>query len=43
MLTTAVEIAQAQVNKAGDTLGTIKARMCAPVPAARQDSISPLG
>ncbi|MFF3919955.1 hypothetical protein ACFYZB_42375 [Streptomyces sp. NPDC001852] len=35
-LTTAVQIAQAQVNKAGDTLGTIKARMCAPVPAARR-------
>ncbi len=28
---TAVEIAQAQLSKAGDTLGTIKARMYGPV------------
>ncbi|MFI2203293.1 hypothetical protein ACH47Z_21455 [Streptomyces sp. NPDC020192] len=43
MLTTAVEIAQGEVNKAGDTLGTIRVRTYAPVPAARRDSISPLG
>ncbi|MFE9682009.1 enoyl-CoA hydratase-related protein [Streptomyces sp. NPDC006285] len=35
---TAVEIAQAQAGKAGDTLGTIKARMYAPVLAALRDS-----
>ncbi|MEU9793979.1 enoyl-CoA hydratase-related protein [Streptomyces sparsogenes] len=40
---TAVEIAQAQVNKAGDTLGTIKARMYAPVLAALRDTAGPLG
>ncbi|MEU7547953.1 enoyl-CoA hydratase-related protein [Streptomyces sparsogenes] len=39
----AVEIAQAQVNKAGDTLGTIKARMYAPVLAALRDTANPLG
>ncbi|MFF3485533.1 enoyl-CoA hydratase-related protein [Streptomyces sp. NPDC002701] len=35
---TAVEIAQAQAGKAGDTLGTIKGRMYAPVLAALRDS-----
>ncbi|MBA5220185.1 MULTISPECIES: enoyl-CoA hydratase-related protein [Streptomyces] len=39
----AVEIAQAQVNKAGDTLGTIKARMYAPVLATLRDTTDPLG
>ncbi|WP_199547057.1 enoyl-CoA hydratase-related protein [Streptomyces sp. N35] len=41
--TTAVELAQAQVNKAGDTLGTIKARMYAPALAALRDTTAPLG
>ncbi|MFC7817099.1 enoyl-CoA hydratase-related protein [Streptomyces sp. NPDC057367] len=40
---TAIEIAQAQVNKAGDTLGTIKARMYAPVLATLRDTTDPLG
>ncbi|MER7488303.1 enoyl-CoA hydratase-related protein [Streptomyces sp. NPDC126497] len=40
---TAVEIAQAQVNKAGATLGTIKARMYAPVLATLRDTTAPLG
>lgn len=40
---TALEIARAQTGKAGDTLGTIKARMYAPVLAALRDAISPLG
>ncbi|MGW3680438.1 enoyl-CoA hydratase-related protein [Streptomyces prasinus] len=40
---TAVELAQAQVNKAGDTLGTIKARMYAPVLATLRDTAAPLG
>ncbi|MGW5046509.1 enoyl-CoA hydratase-related protein [Streptomyces griseoluteus] len=40
---TAIEIAQAQVNKAGDTLGTIKARMYAPALATLRDSTNPLG
>jgi enoyl-CoA hydratase/carnithine racemase len=39
----AVEIAQAQANKAGDTLGTIKARMYAPVLATLRDTTDPLG
>ena len=34
MRATAVEIAAAQVGKAGETLGTIKARMYAPALAA---------
>jgi enoyl-CoA hydratase/carnithine racemase len=38
----AIEIAQAQANKAGDTLGTIKARMHAPVLAALRGTY-PLG
>lgn len=40
---TAIEIAQAQVNKAGDTLGTIKARMYAPTLTTLRDTTSPLG
>ncbi|KOT38500.1 enoyl-CoA hydratase [Streptomyces caelestis] len=40
---TAIETARAQVNKAGDTLGTIKARMYAPVLAALRDTANPLG
>ncbi|MEH0419775.1 enoyl-CoA hydratase-related protein [Streptomyces sp. B21-083] len=35
---TAVELAQSQVNKAGDTLGTIKARMYAPVLTTLRDA-----
>ncbi|MGW5478435.1 enoyl-CoA hydratase-related protein [Streptomyces sp. NPDC004008] len=40
---TALEFAQAQVNKAGDTLATIKARMYAPVLAVLRDATNPLG
>ncbi|NUP14599.1 MAG: enoyl-CoA hydratase/isomerase family protein, partial [Streptomyces sp.] len=40
---TAIEIAQAQVSKAGDTLGTIKARMYAPVLATLRDTTNPMG
>ncbi|GAA0450356.1 enoyl-CoA hydratase-related protein [Streptomyces olivaceiscleroticus] len=40
---TAVGLAQTQVNKAGDTLRTIKARMYAPVLAALRDTANPLG
>ena len=40
---TAVEIARAQVAKAGDTLGTIKARMYAPALATLRDTDNPLG
>ncbi|MFE5797684.1 enoyl-CoA hydratase-related protein [Streptomyces sp. NPDC056503] len=40
---TAVELAQAQAAKAGDTLGTIKARMYAPALAALRDTADPLG
>ncbi|MGP3922468.1 enoyl-CoA hydratase-related protein [Streptomyces sp. 8N616] len=40
---TAIEIAQAQVTKAGDTLGTIKARMYAPSLATLRDTTNPLG
>ncbi|MGW9496154.1 enoyl-CoA hydratase-related protein [Streptomyces prasinus] len=40
---TAIELARAQVNKAGDTLGTIKARMYAPVLATLRDTTAPLG
>ena len=43
VLSTAVELAQAQVNKAGDTLGTIKARMYAPALATLRDTANPLG
>ncbi|MFF7655070.1 enoyl-CoA hydratase-related protein [Streptomyces sp. NPDC007983] len=40
---TAIALAQAQVNKAGDTLGTIKARMYVPVLATLRDTADPLG
>ncbi|MEU5030265.1 enoyl-CoA hydratase-related protein [Streptomyces milbemycinicus] len=40
---TAIEFAAAQVDKAGDTLGTIKTRMYAPVLAALRDKDIPLG
>ncbi|MEV0219838.1 enoyl-CoA hydratase-related protein [Streptomyces sp. NPDC050704] len=40
---TAIELAQAQAGKAGDTLGTIKARMYAPALAALRDRTDPLG
>jgi Delta3-Delta2-enoyl-CoA isomerase len=40
---TAIEIARTQANKAGDTLGTIKARMHAPVLAALRDTSDSLG
>ncbi len=43
MRSTAIEIAQAQVNKAGDTLGTIKTRMYAPALATLRDTTNPLG
>ena len=41
--TTAVEMAAAQADKAGATLGTIKARMYAPVLSALRDTAAPLG
>ncbi|MCN9244870.1 enoyl-CoA hydratase-related protein [Streptomyces sp. RY43-2] len=40
---TAIEVAQAQVGKAGDTLGTIKARMYAPTLATLRAPGNPLG
>lgn len=40
---TAIEMAAAQANKAGDTLGTIKARMYAPALATLRDTTGPLG
>lgn len=40
---TALEIAQAQASKAGDTLATIKARMYAPTLALLRDPTDPLG
>jgi enoyl-CoA hydratase/carnithine racemase len=40
---TAIELAEAQVSKAGDTLGLIKARMYAPVLGTLRDSTNPLG
>ena len=40
---TAMETAQAQVSKAGDTLGTIKARMYVRVLATLRDTTEPLG
>ena len=40
---TAIELTSALVNKAGDTLGTIKARMYAPVLAALRDTTTTLG
>ncbi|MFD5750163.1 enoyl-CoA hydratase-related protein [Streptomyces sp. NPDC127033] len=39
---TAVELAQAQAGKAGDTLGTIKSRMYAPALATLRDTTAPL-
>jgi Delta3-Delta2-enoyl-CoA isomerase len=39
----AIELAGAQVNKAGDTLGAIKARMYAPVLSTLRDTTTPLG
>ncbi|MEU3103156.1 enoyl-CoA hydratase-related protein [Streptomyces griseoflavus] len=40
---TAIEIAQSLVSKAGDTLGTIKARMYAPALTTLRDTTNPLG
>ncbi|MEU0037104.1 enoyl-CoA hydratase-related protein [Streptomyces sp. NPDC006333] len=40
---TAVEIAQAQLSKAGDTLGTIKARLYGPALAALRETATPRG
>jgi enoyl-CoA hydratase/carnithine racemase len=40
---TAIELAQAQAGKAGDTLGTIKARLYAPALDALRDKDAPLG
>lgn len=40
---TALELARAQVGKAGDTLGTIKARMYAPALTTLRDTTNPLG
>ncbi|MGW7418604.1 enoyl-CoA hydratase-related protein [Streptomyces sp. NPDC054813] len=40
---TAVAIAQAQLSKAGDTLGTIKARMYASALASLRDTVNPRG
>lgn len=40
---TAMEIAREHVSRAGDTLGTIKARLYAPVLAALRDTTDPLG
>ncbi|MGN5380879.1 enoyl-CoA hydratase [Streptomyces sp. MUSC 14] len=41
--TAALGLAQAQASKAGDTLGTIKTRMYAPVLAVLRDPAAPLG
>ncbi|MFD6275081.1 enoyl-CoA hydratase-related protein [Streptomyces sp. NPDC060209] len=41
--TTALEIARTHTAKAGDTLGTIKARMYAPALTALRDTTNPLG
>jgi hypothetical protein len=38
-----VEIAQANLSKAGDTLATIKARMYAPALAVLRGAAGPLG
>ncbi|WP_416486234.1 enoyl-CoA hydratase-related protein [Streptomyces sp. CL12] len=43
VLSTAIETAQGQAAKAGDTLGTIKTRMYGPVLAALRDTVAPLG
>ena len=40
---TAIELAQAQVNKAGDTVGTIKSRMYGPVLSTLRSTTNPLG
>ncbi|MGW0144585.1 enoyl-CoA hydratase-related protein [Streptomyces sp. NPDC003333] len=40
---TAIERAQVQVNKAGDTVGTIKARMYGPVLSTLRSTTNPLG
>ncbi|MFG3183827.1 MULTISPECIES: enoyl-CoA hydratase-related protein [Streptomyces] len=40
---TAIELAQAQVNKAGDTVGTIKSRMYGPVLSTLRAATNPLG
>lgn len=40
---TALELAQAQADKAGDTLGTIKARLYASVLATLRDTQNPIG
>ncbi|WP_405828957.1 enoyl-CoA hydratase-related protein [Streptomyces sp. NBC_01176] len=40
---TAVEIAQAQLSKAGDTLGTIKARLYGPALASLRETATPRG
>ncbi|WP_333756017.1 enoyl-CoA hydratase-related protein [Streptomyces sp. IBSBF 3352] len=39
----AIELAQAQVNKAGDTVGTIKSRMYGPVLSTLRATTNPLG
>lgn len=41
--TAALELAQAHASKAGDTLGTIKTRMYAPVLTMLRDTTNPLG
>ncbi|MGW1723320.1 enoyl-CoA hydratase-related protein [Streptomyces sp. NPDC002306] len=43
VLSTAVETAQAHLGRAGDTLGTIKARMYGPVLASLRDTDAPRG
>ena len=40
---TAVEIARAQLSKTGETVGTIKARMYAPVLTTLRDTSNPMG
>ncbi|MFC7905446.1 enoyl-CoA hydratase-related protein [Streptomyces nigra] len=40
---TAIELAQAQVNKAGDTVGTIKSRVYGPVLSTLRATTNPLG
>ena len=40
---TAVELAEAQADKAGDTLATIKSRLYAPVLATLRDNENPIG
>ncbi|MDX2565392.1 enoyl-CoA hydratase-related protein [Streptomyces sp. TX20-6-3] len=43
VLPAAIDIAQAQADKAGSTLGTIKARMYAPILCTLRDTTNPLG